>query len=128
MILRPGSGGLPLVAVVCAVPLLSEALSAILDSIAEVRSFPAHGGDTSGLLRSLGPDAIVVDTEEEAENAAPFARERGLALVHVLLRERRLRVLSGDGEMWEERDNGGASPEAIRNILVGAIYGPGRAA
>jgi hypothetical protein len=126
MILRPGSGGLPLVAVVCAVPLLSEALSAILDSIAEVRAFPARCGDTIGLLRSLGPDAIVVDTEEEAENAAPFARESGLALIHVLLRERRLRVLSG--ELWEERDNGGASPEAIRNILVGAIYGPGRAA
>jgi hypothetical protein len=121
MILRPGSGGLPLVAVVCAVPLLSEALSAILDSIAEVRSFPARCGDTIGLLRSLEPDAIVVDTEEEAENAAPFARESGLALIHVLLRERKLRVLRG--ELWEERDNGGASPEAIRNILIGGLYG-----
>ena len=126
MILRPGSGGLPLVAVVCAVPILAEALSAILEGIAEVRSFPARCGDTAGLLRSLNPDAIVVDTADEAEAAAPVANESGLALVHVLLRERKLRVLGAGG--WEERDNGGASPEAIRNILVGAIYGSGRAA
>lgn len=122
MILRGGNGADPVVAVVCAIPIVSEGLAAILEGFAEIRTFPARAGDTAGLLRSLRPDAVVVDTEEEAQAAAPFARESGLTLVHVLLRERKLRVLTDEG--WEERENGDAAPEEIRNILVGAIYGP----
>ncbi len=115
----------PLVAVVCTVPLLQEALSAALENIAEVRAFPADGRDTSGLLRSLQPDAVVVDSQEEAEAAAEFAREAESPLVCVLFREQKLRVLQNGG--WEEPDDGGASPEAIRNILVAGIFGKGRA-
>jgi hypothetical protein len=114
----------PLVAVVCSVPLLHEALSAALENIAEVHMFPADGGDTCGLLRSLQPDAVVVDTPEEAEAAADFAREAESPLVCVLLREQKLRVLQNGG--WKEPDGDGASPEAIRNILVGGIFGKGR--
>lgn len=114
----------PLVAVVCSVPLLHEALSAALENIAEVHAFPADGGDTCGLLRSLQPDAVVVDTAEEAEAAADFAREAESTLVCVLLREQKLRVLQNGG--WEEPDGDGASPEAIRNILVGGIFRRGR--
>ena len=125
MILRNGSRTEPVVAAVCAVPILTEALRTILDGIAEVRTFPARGGDTVGLLRSLAPDAIVVDTEDEAQAAAPFARDAELTLVHVLLRERKLRVLSG--EEWQEFEDG-ASPEEIRNVLVGALYGSRRVA
>jgi hypothetical protein len=113
----------PLVAVVCTVPLLEEALSAVLENIAEVRAFPADGGDTPGLLRSLQPDAVVVDTTEEAEAAADFAREAESPLVCILLREQKLRVLQNGG--WEELEDDGASPEAIRNILVGGIFGRG---
>jgi hypothetical protein len=112
------------VAVVCSVPLLHEALSAALENIAEVHAFPADGGDICGLLRSLQPDAVVVDTAKEAEAAADFAREAHSTLVCVLLREQKLRVLQNGG--WVEPDGDGASPEAIRNILVGGIFGRGR--
>ena len=121
MILRTGNGSQPLVAVVCSVPLLSEGIASVLESIAEVRPFPAGAGDTAGLLRSLQPDAVVVDCAEEAFAAEAFARETHVPLVHVLLREGALRVLV-DGE-WEERDDdAGATPEEIRNILVAGMY------
>jgi hypothetical protein len=109
-----------LVAVVCRVPLLSEALEAALEGIAGVRWFPAGRGDTDGLLRALAPDAIVVDTEAEAHQAVPFALEKHVPLVQVSLRERSLRTFE-DGH-WHEPDED-ASPESIRNVLVGGIFG-----
>jgi len=119
---KVGTGGEPLVAVICEVPLLAEALAASLEGIAQIRSFPAELEDLEGLLRSLEPDAIVVDTEAQAAAGAPFAREAHVPLVHVLIRQGELRVLR-NGE-WESRDNGkGASPEAIRNLLVAGIFG-----
>ena len=121
MILRPGNGAPPLVAVVCSVPLLSEGIASVLENIAEVRPFPAGGGDTAGLLRSLRPDGVVVDSYAEAEAAEEFARETHVPLVHVLLREGALRVLADD--VWDERDgDAGATPEEIRNILVAGMY------
>ena len=119
---RPG-GSPPLVAVICKVPLLCEALSAALDAIAEVRHFPAGRGDVAGLLRWLRPDAVVVDTEEEAADAEDFARKTGAPLVFVSLVERKVRLLRNGG--WEEPQNGDASPEAIRNIIVGGTFGRG---
>jgi hypothetical protein len=111
----------PLVAVLCRVGILYEALSPVLGSVAEVRRFPTEGGDTAGLLRWLRPDAIVVDTQEEADEAMTFARESKTPLVQVRLRERKLLVLTNGS--WEEPENGLASAEAIRNIVVGGIYG-----
>jgi hypothetical protein len=116
----------PLVAVLCSTPILCEALSAALESIADVRRFPAGRGDVAGLLRSLAPDGVVVDSEEDLEAAAEFASEFDAPLVHVSLRRDRLRVLA-DGE-WQEPESQQASPEAIRNALVGGIYGRARRA
>src|SRR5205823_13129311 len=82
----------PLVAVVCAVPLLVEAVDAALESVAEVRAFPARGGDVAGLLRWLQPDLVIVDSDESAIEAAVVAEECGLPLVHISVRERALRV------------------------------------
>jgi hypothetical protein len=113
----------PLIAVICTVPLLEEALLAAVGDVTTVRSFPA-GRDTIGLLSSLRPDGIVVDSDEEAENAMPFARERGLPLLHVSLERRQLRVLR-DGQ-WDEPEELTATPETVRNILVGGIFGAGR--
>jgi hypothetical protein len=116
------SGSEPLVAVICEVPLLAEALVAALEGIAQVHAFPAELQDADGLLRSLQPDAVVVDTPKQASIAAKFAREARVPLVHVLLRESKQRVLQ-NGE-WEARDGvEGASPEAIRNVLVAGIFG-----
>ena len=112
----------PLVAFVGSVPLLAEALTEALESIAEVRRFPAGRGDTDGLLRSLRPNAVVVDTDAEAEAAMGFARAHEAPLVHVSLGDRTLRVLSNGG--WAEAAaDGGATVEAIRNVLVAGLFG-----
>lgn len=118
-----GSAPKPLVVAVCAVPLLHEALSAALEDIADVQGFPAHRGDTVGLLRGLKPDAVVVDTDDEAEAAVSFAHESNSTLLHVSLGERKLRILRNGG--WEEAGDERASPEEIRNILVAALFARG---
>jgi hypothetical protein len=110
----------PLVAVVCRVPLLSEALADALEGIADVRRFPAGRADTDGLLRALAPDAVVVDTEAEAHQAIAFAVEAHAPLVQVSLRDRTLRTFE-DGR-WHEAD-AAASPESIRNAVVAGIFG-----
>ena len=113
----------PLVVAVCAVPLLQEALTATLEDIAEVQSFPAHRGDTVGLLRSLKPDAVVVDAEDEAEAAASFGHESNSPVLHISLKDRKLRLLrNGD---WEDAGNGGTSSEEIRNILAASLFARG---
>jgi hypothetical protein len=109
----------PLVAVVCRVPLLCEALTAALEGIATVHRFPAGRGDTAGLLRALQPDAVVVDSEAEAHHAAIFARATHSPLVHVSLHDQVLRIFE-DGR-WHEADED-ASPESVRNALVGGIF------
>ena len=87
----------PLIVLVCRVELLGEALRGALDEIAEVRMFRAGLGDTDGLLRSLKPDAVVVDDAAEAEAAVPFAKESDVALVEVSYRDELLRLYI-DGE------------------------------
>jgi hypothetical protein len=121
---EPGSNGKPLVVAVCAVPMLQEALIAALEDMAEVQSFPAHRGDTVGLLKSLKPDAVVVDAEDEAEAAAAFGRESNSPVLHISLKDRKLRILrNGD---WEDAGNGGgASSEEIRNILAASLFARG---
>jgi hypothetical protein len=109
----------PLVAVLYSVPLLCEALDSALQNIARVESFPAGRGDAVGLLRSIRPDAVVVDDPDEAERALRWAKRHHVPLVHVGLREQKIRVLrNGD---WEQRP--GATAEAIRNELAGSLYG-----
>jgi hypothetical protein len=108
----------PLVAVLYSVPLLCEAISAALDDIAEVHMFRARRGDTVGLLRSLRPDAVVVDHPSEAAEARRWTEPRAVPLVHISLHERRIRVLH-TGE-WDE--SAGASRESIRSVIAGAMY------
>jgi hypothetical protein len=112
----------PFVAVLYSVPMLCEALSSALENVADVKAFPAHRGDTVGLLRSVRPDAVVVDDPDEAESARPWAKRHGIPLVHVDLRERTMRVLGHDG--WEESP--ARTAESIRNVLAGSIYARGR--
>ena len=111
----------PLVAVLYSVPLLCEAISSALDDIAEVRMFRARRGDIVGLLRSLRPDAVVVDDPTEAGAAREWTESNGIPLVHINLRQRKIRVL--DHAHWVE--SAGASPESIRNIVAGSIYARG---
>jgi hypothetical protein len=109
----------PLVALLYSVPLLCEALSSALDEIADVQAFPAGRGDTVGLLRSIRPDAIVVDDRDEAESARRWARRHHVPLVRVGLREQTIDILrNGD---WDQRPC--PTAESIRNALAESLYG-----
>jgi hypothetical protein len=118
--LRP-PGVQPLVAVVCDVPLLVEAVDPALESFAEVRAFKARG-DTEGLLRWLRPDVVIVDTDEDARQAAVVAKEFGVSVLHISVRERTLRVFQHGA--WRHEVNGeGPTPESIRNVVAGTLFG-----
>jgi hypothetical protein len=118
--LRQAERTRPLIAVVCGVPLLGEALQAALD-FGEVRLFSEKGGDVAGLLEWIRPDAIVVDTQDGAEAAASYALAQQRPLLHIGVRERELRLFH-QGE-WHQVGNGdGPTPETIRNVVAGALF------
>jgi len=118
--LRPEGDRRPLVAVLCSVPLLAEAVGAALE-FAEVRPFSGGRGDTVGLLRWLRPDAVIVDSERDAQEASAFAQEHDLPVLYISVRERELRLLR-DGA-WEFVSNGdGPTPESIRNVIAGMLF------
>ena len=108
----------PLVAVVYSVPLLCEAIASALDDIAEVRTFPGRRDDVVGLLRSVRPDAVVVDDPIESAQIRGWAQNQDLPLVEICLREVRIRVLRN--REWQEST--GTSAESIRNAIAGSIY------
>jgi hypothetical protein len=110
---------LPVVAVLCRVPIVAEALAGAFEGMAEVRIFPSNGGNTAGVLRWLRPDAVVVDDEHAAASAAPYAVTEGGLLVHVSVQDGAVRVFTGEG--WEIADVDGSSPDAIRNLVIGSL-------
>ena len=110
----------PLVAVICSVPLLAEAIGSALE-FAEVRSFSDRGGGIAGLLSWLRPDAVVVDSETAATESAVFALEHRLPVLHIVVREQQLRLFVG-GEWEYVADSDGASPESIRNVIAGSLF------
>ena len=110
---------LPVVAILCRVPIVAEGLAGAFEGMAEVRTFPANGGDTAGVLRWLRPDAVVVDDEHAAASAAPYAANEGGLLVHVSVQDGTVRVFKG--ETWELADVDGSSPDAIRNLVIGSL-------
>jgi hypothetical protein len=112
---------LPLVVAVCSVPLLGEALAGALEDLAQCKVVAAGQPDIAGLLRSLQPDAIVVDDELEAEAAATYSRFARVPVFFVPPHGRQLRVL--ENGRWEDLKDHDASPEAIRNLVAGGLYG-----
>ena len=115
--LRQSERTRPFVAVFCDVPLLGEAMRSTLE-FADVQTFAARGGDLDGLLRSLRPDALIVDSAAAAEAASTFAGEHDLPVLHVSMHEPLLRVYRGN--RWET--DGTSTPEAIRNVVAGALF------
>ena len=116
--LRNGERARPFVAVVCAVPLLGEAVRAALD-FADVRSFAATSGDVAGLVRWLGPDVLIVDSEAVAEQAVASARE--LPVLHISVRDPVLRLYRRGA--WEIVGTGeDVTPEASRNVVAGLLF------
>ena len=117
---RPGDRARPLVAVICAVPLLAEAIRASLD-FADVQVFAAEKGDAAGLLRWLKPDAAIVDSDESARDAVRFAHEADLPLLHISVRDATARLHRNGA--WESVSNGeGPTPEGVRNVIAGALF------
>jgi hypothetical protein len=114
----------PVVALLYRVPMLREALESTLDSVVELRAFPAGQNDVAGLLRSVKPDAVVVDDADEADAARGWAKRHHRPLVYISLRDHTIKVLR-QGE-WEESSSPGAGAEAIRNVLAGSLYGAER--
>jgi hypothetical protein len=118
--LRPSEKTRPLVVVVCAIPLLGEAMRSALE-FADVQTFAARAGDLDGLLRWLRPDALIVDTQAGADEAVEFARERDLPVLHLSVQEAALRLYRGG--VWQHIGSGeGPTPEEIRNVVAGALF------
>ena len=117
---RPRRGQEPLVAVICATPLLCEGVAAAMEGVADVQSFPAGRGDIDGLLRWLAPDAVVVDRAEEARAATAYARVSGTPLLHLSLAEPKLLVFLDDS--WTTTTDGADSTDELRNVLVGTMF------
>jgi hypothetical protein len=113
----------PLVAVVCSVPLIGEALTTTLD-FAEVRSFSSRGGDIAGLLTWVRPDAVIVDSQDGAAEATAFAREQDVPLVYMSVRDHSLHLYRSG--QWEQVSYGqGPTPEALRNVVAGSLFARG---
>jgi hypothetical protein len=103
------------------VPLLAEAVHAALEPIADVQSFPTRAGDTVGLLRSLRPDAVVVDSETEAAQAVAVAAGADMPVFQIDLRAAAVRVYE-DGDWLTVSDVEGPTPEGIRNAVAAGLY------
>ena len=111
----------PIVFVVCATPLLYEALAESLRGLATLHEIPTGRADLTGLLRSVHADAFVVDSPADAAELTELARELHVPLLEVALRERKVRILREDA--WAEHEGAGGSAEAIRNLLAAEIFG-----
>jgi hypothetical protein len=117
-----GEHSRPVVAVVSEAPLLAEALTASLAGVADVLALPAGESDLAGLLRSIRPAGVVVDAEEDAAAAVPYARSSAAPLLHVKLREPALAVWNG--EAWEHAGSD-LSPELVRNAVIARMRSGG---
>jgi hypothetical protein len=94
----------PLVGVICFAPLMAEGIASALDGVADIRLLPAGLDDLATLLRTLSPDAIVVDRECRA--AREYADELELPLF----------VVPVEGATAEV-----PSPDSLRALVVGSL-------
>jgi hypothetical protein len=94
----------PLVGVVCFAPLMAEGVASALEGVADTRLLPAELDDMTALLRTLDPDAIVIDRECRAARA--HAEEFDLPLF----------VVPVEGAGVEV-----PSPDRLRALVVGSL-------
>ena len=110
-----------LVVAITATPLLSETIAEALDGVAVVGRFPPDLEGLEGLVDHIRPDGLIVDRDDTADQLAEAAAKLSIPLVHISLLSQQLRVLRGGN--WSNFSSYGTSPDALRNVLVGAIYG-----
>jgi hypothetical protein len=104
----------PLIAVMSRVPLFVEALRATFEGIADVQSVSADDVEAHGLVRAFQPDAVIIEGVE--------LDAIGLVVPCVRVELSAQRVSIRRGGAWESLDVE-LTPEAIRNVAVGALYG-----
>jgi hypothetical protein len=104
----------PLIAVLSRVPLFVEAVRAAFDGIADVQAVSAEDVEAHGLVRAFRPDAVIIEGADL--NGIAVA----VPCVHVELNAQRVSVRRND--LWELLDVE-LSPEAIRNVVIAALYG-----
>lgn len=104
----------PLVALACSVPLLDAAVAGSLAGVAKLERLNGRDTELGARLRSLQPDAIVVDRPAAAEAAARYARFARVPVVQLSARDATLR-LHAEGR-WQEL--GDATPESIRSLVA----------
>jgi hypothetical protein len=114
----------PLVALICCVPLIAEGIRPELE-FAEVHSFKGER-DTAGLLRSLEPELVIVDSSADAREASAYALDRDAAVLHVSVRSRTLRLFQS-GAWKQVGATGAATPESVRNVAAGTLFARGAA-
>lgn len=111
---------MPVVALVSSAPIVCEALEPALAGLAAVVRVDPDQPDLPGLLASLAPSTLVVATTGAANGHEHLARAAGCPLVELSLTTPSVRVLA-DG-IWHVPPDQRGSPEAIRNILLAAIF------
>jgi hypothetical protein len=104
----------PLVAVLSHVPLFVEAVRAAFNGIADVQPVPPDDVGVNGLVRAFNPSAVIIEgfDLDVADLAAPCIR--------VDLVTERVSILRGGA--WAALDIE-LSPEAVRNVVVAALFG-----
>jgi len=114
----------PLVALICRVPLIAEGIRPELE-FAEVHSFKGER-DTAGLLRSLEPELVIVDSSADAREASAYALDRDSAVLHISVNSRTLRLFQS-GAWKQVGATGAATPESVRNVAAGTLFARGAA-
>lgn len=105
----------PLIAVLSRVPLFVEAVNAAFEGIADVQPVLAAELQAHGLVRAFRPNAVILEGVEAGEFVDP-----SIPCVRVDLEAQKVDMrLSG---VWTSVDIE-LSPEAIRNVVVAALYG-----
>jgi hypothetical protein len=118
--IRPADGVRPLVLALTTTPLLTELLRDLLGEFALVRDFPADSLDLDGLVRHTRPDALVIDSDQDAFELARVAEELSVPLVQVLLPSHEARVFRD--RRWNPEPLPIDSPTTIRNLLLGELF------
>jgi hypothetical protein len=117
---RQASAARPLVLALTATPLLTDLLRDQLDEVATVRNLPAGSVDLGGLVRHTVPDALVIDSAQNAAELSAVAHELSVPLVQILLPSRQIRLFR-DGR-WDPVPLSIESPTTIRNVLLGELF------
>ena len=115
----------PLVVLVCALPLLRDAIETELGWLCEVQAYPAgRGAAMARFLDLLRPDGVVVDDPAEAEAAEAYARDAAVPLLHVEPDGDSIRHLTAGG--WSVLATRGGSTAAIGDLLASDLALRGR--